>query len=204
MAGARARKQTQVARSAPQHVQTLVPPRAARTTATAVSFDPLLRFETWQELGARIGRHWNGASWWLGDWLVFGRMKYGRRYKEAVEVTGFDYQTLRNYAVVARRFPPSRRRDDLSFQHHAEVCALPDAEQDRWLDAASTHHWSRNELRRKMRWTDEDGGDPHAAGMLRLALAGEDAERWREAAERSGVALAKWARRALNDAADDG
>lgn len=64
-------------------------------------------------------------------------MKYGRRCRGAIAVTGLDYQTLRNYAVVARRFDLSRRRDSLSCQHHAEVCALSDSEQDRWLDLAS-------------------------------------------------------------------
>jgi predicted HicB family RNase H-like nuclease len=186
---------------APQRVRALAGPRAARTTATAVRFDPLLPFDTWQELGARIGRHSSGAAWWLGDWLVFGRMKYGRRYKDAVEATGFDYQTLRNYAVVARRFPPSRRRDDLSFQHHAEVCALPDFEQDLWLDAAVAHRWSRNQLRRFLRWYRAPGDTPESSGLLRLTLDGADADRWREAAERTGVALAAWARQALNEAA---
>ena len=58
--------------------------------------------------------------------------------------TGLDYQTLREYGVVARRFEWSRRRDNLSFQHHAEVCALTGAEQDRWLDLAAPNRWSRS------------------------------------------------------------
>jgi hypothetical protein len=196
-----ARDPTAIAYAASQRVRALVGPQAARTTATAVTFDPRLPYDTWQELGVRIGRHSSGAAWWLGDWLVFGRMKYGRRYKDAVEATGFDYQTLRNYAVVARRFPPSRRRDELSFQHHAEVCALPDAEQDRWLDAAGANRWSRNRLRRYLRWSGESADDPQTGGLLRLTLEGAEAARWRGAADSSGVALATWARRALNEAA---
>jgi hypothetical protein len=66
------------------------------------------------------------------NWLAFGQDKYGRRYREAIAVTGPDYETLRNYAVVARRFPSYRRRYNLTFQHHAAVCPLPDAEQDLW------------------------------------------------------------------------
>jgi hypothetical protein len=74
-------------------------------------------------------------------------MSYGRRYKEAVAATGLDYQTLRNYAVVARRFELSRRPDNLPFQYHAEVGSLSDYEQDHWLDlGAAGRHWSRNEL----------------------------------------------------------
>jgi hypothetical protein len=37
---------------------------------------------------------------------------------------------------VAARFKPSRRRDGSSWTHHAEVAALPDDEQDAWLDRA--------------------------------------------------------------------
>jgi hypothetical protein len=65
--------------------------------------------------------------------------------------TSLDYQTLRNYAWVARRFNLSRRRDALSFAHHAEVAALPDPEQDYWLRKAESESWSRNKLRREVR-----------------------------------------------------
>src|SRR3954451_21175465 len=93
----------------------------------------------------------SASAWWLGDWLIFGRMKYARRYKDAVAATGLDYLTLRNYAVVARRFEASRRRQTLSFQHHADLCAMSDEEQDRWLDLAAAGGWTRTELRRRVR-----------------------------------------------------
>jgi len=62
-----------------------------------------------------------------------------------------DYGTLRNYAWVARRFALSRRRDMLSFGHHAEVAAMPEAEQEYWLGKAEELSWSRNQLRREVR-----------------------------------------------------
>jgi hypothetical protein len=120
--------------------------RTVKPSRTSIGFDPLLPFETWKELGPRIATYATASAWWLGDWLTFGRMKYGRRYKEAIAATGLDYQTLRNYAVVARRFTPSRRRDTLSFQHHAEVCALSDDDQELWLDLAALRGWSKREL----------------------------------------------------------
>jgi hypothetical protein len=173
--------------------------RGVRSTTTGVRFDPLLPFETWKELGGRLGLYANATSWWLGDWLAFGQMKYGRRYKEAVAATGLDYQTLRNYAVVARRFEASRRRDDLTFQHHAELCALPDEEQDRWLDRAAAGNWSRNELRRRLRAAE--GRNAAAAEIFRLAVAHCQAERWREAAQRTQCGFEAWAVRVLDDAA---
>ena len=70
------------------------------------------------------------AAWCLGDWLVFGEQAYAGRYRQAIERTSLDYQTLGNYAWVAKRFSLSRRRDELSFGHHSEVAALPEPEQD--------------------------------------------------------------------------
>jgi hypothetical protein len=172
--------------------------RPVASTLTGARFHPLLPFETWMGLGAKIGTYSNATAWWLGDWLLYGRMKYGRRYKAAIEVTGLDYQTLRNYAVVARRFDPSRRRSDLSFQHHAEICAMADAEQDRWLAAASTGRWSRNELRRRIRASRTEESPPR---VLRLVVGPEQLECWREAAGCTDRGLEDWVLRSLDDAA---
>jgi hypothetical protein len=163
-------------------------------------FDPLTPFAEWTAVGARLGRHAEATCWWLGDWLSFGQMKYGTRYKAGVARTGLGYQTLRNYAVIARRFDVSRRRDNLTFQHHAEVCALSDDEQDRWLDRASVGRWSRNELRRRMR--AEGDGRTASDEIVRLAVEPGQVERWREAATRSECAFQAWARRALDEAAN--
>jgi hypothetical protein len=163
-------------------------------------FDPLLPIESWKALGAKIAFYSNATSWWLGDWLVFGRMKYGRRYKEGVALTGLEYQTLRNYAVVARRFELSRRRDNLSFQHHAELCSLPDDDQEFWLDVSAEQHWSKTELRRRVR--------AHAPGRLaagrcvavRLVVEPHREQRWREAAQDNDCALEAWILRILDEA----
>jgi hypothetical protein len=159
-------------------------------------------FETWRMLGEKIGRYSNASAWWLGDWLTFGRYKYGRDYKQAIAATGLDYQTLRNYAVVARRFPPPRRRDDLSFQHHAEVCALDDGAQDRWLELAARMAWSRNDLRRRVRAEVVPGpvaAEPH---VLALPLEPHREAAWRRAAQMSDCDLVTWIRRVLDEAAE--
>ena len=105
---------------------------SARTPYTPVGLrlPASLSFERWQALGRRIGSITNASSWWLGDWALYGEGSYGEKYKQAIAVTGLDYQTLRNYAWVAGRFDLSRRRDKLSFGHHAELAALPEHEQD--------------------------------------------------------------------------
>jgi hypothetical protein len=88
-----------------------------------------LTVSAWARIGSQITLLSNSSAWWLGDWLVYGRDNFPGRYKQAMTETSLDYQTLRNYAWVAGRFGAPRRRDGLSFQHHA-VAALPAAEQD--------------------------------------------------------------------------
>jgi hypothetical protein len=172
-----------------------------RATLTAVQFDPLLPFQAWTYLGIKIAHYSNGSRWWLGDWLLFGRHKYGSRYRDAIDATGLDYQTLRNYAVVARRFEPSRRREMLSFQHHAELCALDDENQDRWLDRAVASGWSRTELRRRVRASTAGLVAPRPA-TVRVGVDGVRARRWRLAAQTCGLDVETWIERMLDEAAD--
>jgi hypothetical protein len=114
-------------------------------------------------------------------------------------VTGLDYQTLRNYASVARRFELSRRRDKLTFQHHAVVRALTDEEQDHWLTLAEENHWSRNELRRaiRARKLSNSGDDPISSGSrlgdpLTISPPPARLARWRAEAEKAGLELEEW------------
>ena len=153
-----------------------------------------MTFGTWVAVGRRILEISNSSGWWLGDWLVYGQDAYGERYKMALEATSLDYQTLKNYAWVARRFAPSRRRVTLSVQHHAEVASLSDAEQDLWLRRAERLGWSRNELRKRL--SDQrhaeraDRGEVEVTCRVKVTAARE--QRWREAAALCDRSLAEW------------
>jgi hypothetical protein len=177
--------------------------RGAVPSRIGMRFDPRLPFDEWSRLGKQLSLHANASTWWLGDWLAFGREKYGRRYKQAVLITGLDYQTLRNYAVVSRRFELSRRRDKLSFQHHAAVCALSSEDQDLWLSRAEAYGWTRNELRRRLR-AGQAGAlavSDHAE-LLRLLVEPLRKRRWCEAAARTECALDAWILQALDHEAE--
>ncbi|MEU1041039.1 LmbU family transcriptional regulator [Streptomyces sp. NPDC005907] len=126
--------------------------RQATVQKSGMTFPQNLPERSWEQIGTNLRELVNSSAWWLADWLLYGEATYGwRRYKEAIERTGLDYQTLRNYAWVARRFEHHRRHDSLSFAHHAEVTRLAPAEQDYWLRKAEAQKWSRNELRRALR-----------------------------------------------------
>jgi hypothetical protein len=126
-------------------------PERVRVPRMGLELPRRLGFEAWQRIGTQLSAAVSSSAWCLGDWLVYGQAAFSGRYRDALEQTSLDYQTLRNYAWVARRFPLSRRRDNLSFGHHAETAALPGPEQDFWLRKAADHRWSRNQLRQEIR-----------------------------------------------------
>jgi hypothetical protein len=171
--------------------------------ATQLSLPTDLSIDDWQNIGQDICRISNASAWWLGDWLIFGTDKYPDRYRRAIAETSLDYQTLRNYAWIARRFPRERRRSSLSFQHHVEVAALSEAEQDHWLDFAETFKWSRNELRRQIKASYEEDIQPDrfTAVSLHLQVPGDLMQRCRKTAVQHGTDLVEWIYSTLDKAA---
>jgi hypothetical protein len=108
-------------------------------------------FEEWARHGHRLGAAGRGASWWIGDWLNYGEAKYGEHYIRASVITGYEVQSLMNMAYVASHFEISRRRENVSWSHHAELAALPPGEQDAWLDRVEAARISVRELRQERR-----------------------------------------------------
>jgi hypothetical protein len=183
--------------------------RKCRTAPSALQLGDSLPFEDWITVGQNLDRFMRASAWWLGDWLVYGERAYGQRYKAALSVTSLDYQTLRNYAWVARSVEASRRRDSLSFQHHAALAALPEPEQELWLQRAERYRWSRNELRRHLlasrrpspTTADTDAPEPDAI-VLRIQVPKGRQRRWREAASAVNRGLMDWIAEAADQAAD--
>lgn len=167
-----------------------------------------LSFDNWQRTGSQISKLADLSSWCLGDWLAYGECQYTSRYRRAVEIVGLNYQTLRNYAWVARRFDLSRRRDNLSFQHHMEVAKLPPAEQDWWLDKATEHGWTTSRLRQRIRAgrsADNSEDNSGSVGVLvpRLKAEQERIDRWRVAAEQANMDFLAWMTASLDRAASN-
>ncbi|HTZ25591.1 MAG TPA: LmbU family transcriptional regulator [Streptosporangiaceae bacterium] len=177
--------------------------RVALTKRTALSLPENLPLDSWKQIGEQIHIISDASAWWIGDWLRYGRDKYPDRYKRAIGETSLEYQTLRNYAWVAGRFDPSRRRDGLSFQHHLEVAALPQDQQDLWLERAERSRWSRNDLRAELRCYRDDPAGIHPLPMaaVQLRVPAERRQLWQDAAARAGLELQEWMSTALDLAA---
>ena len=178
-----------------------------RVRANGLLLPPGMSFDVWQRVGGHVLQAAESISWWVGDWLVFGQHTYGERYQQAIAQTSLDYQTLRNYAWVAKKFPLSRRRDTLSLGHHSEVAALTEAEQDTWLARAERFGWSRNELRRRLRAARQAGRSaigPAKTALthsVKLKVSAQQHDRWRAAAEQRNRAVDDWIVETLDQAA---
>ena len=124
---------------------------AARLATTAWSPHVPLSVSDWMRQGRLLGTLGRATGWWIGDWMRYGSTRYGDRYAGASRVTGYDVQSLMNMAYVAGRFDAPRRREALSFSHHAELASLPPDEQDLWLDRAESSKLSVRSLRAELR-----------------------------------------------------
>ena len=181
------------------------PPRCSQvmTTKVGLQMPPGMPFEEWERAGHQLSGIIDSSSWWLGDWLVFGKDHYVNRYQHGIRAVGLQYQTLRNYAWVSRRFELSRRRPALTFQHHAELASLPVDQQETWLDRAEQNRWTTKQLRRAIRVSREipEQADVPERPTHRLELPGSRLQRWQQAAEQSGIDFEQWVLASLDGAA---
>lgn len=163
-----------------------------------------LAFSEWERAGRRLSGLVDSSAWWLGDWLVYGKDNYVDRYQRGIQAAGLQYQTLRNYAWVSRRFDLERRRAMLSFQHHAEVASLPVTEQEFWLDRAEQMKWTTKQLRRSIRLAreEQERDDSPSEKQRRLAVPGNRFQLWHKAADQSGIEFEQWVMAALDNAAE--
>ncbi|MBQ6641595.1 MAG: LmbU family transcriptional regulator [Saccharopolyspora sp.] len=162
--------------------------------------------EDWRAIGETLATVSSASAWWIGDWLVYGQDAYPDRYKRAIDRTMLDYQTLRNYSWVARKFAPSRRRKSLSFQHHVEVAGLRPEEQDHWLELSEKFKWSKNALRKQIKNSSERAAGECADSSfnVQLELNQNRVQSWESAAQRSNRSLQSWIVSTLDAAADNG
>lgn len=124
--------------------------RDVKPTVTWKPKRDLARHE-WLVVGKRLGGISRCNQWWLGDWVRYGTEKWGEKYTQAAKITGYDPRSLANMASIAGAFDSSRRRDDLTWSHHVAVAALPEVEQETWLDRAAAENLSVADLRTELR-----------------------------------------------------
>ncbi|MGW2089146.1 LmbU family transcriptional regulator [Streptomyces sp. NPDC001880] len=173
------------------------------TTRVGLQMPPDLSFDSWQRAGGQLAGVVDSSSWWLGDWLVYGKDHYADRYQLGIRTAGLKYQTLRNYAWVARRFDMQRRRSGLTFQHHAEVASLTVDMQEAWLNEAENKAWTTKQLRNAIKAVETTDSTEVARqdAIRQLTVPENRIGRWNKAAEQSGIKFEKWVLATLDSAA---
>jgi hypothetical protein len=136
------------------------------SSLTAVAWIPVRDIEQgeWVAVGRRLGGLVRCSQWWIGDWVRYGSARCGERYVAAARITGYDVDSLRNMVWIASHFVPARRRDNLTWSHHAALVTLDAAEQDRWLDRAVSQRLSVADLRIELRAARRGDRDVEGAG----------------------------------------
>jgi hypothetical protein len=177
--------------------------RFAITRRTSLVLANQLPLTAWRSVGEYLVLVADSSAWWIGDWLVYGSTRYPDRYQKALAETSLDYQTLKNYAWVARKFVPARRREGLSFQHHVEVAALCEREQDLWLDMAEKLRWTRNQLRTNIRTSRTGSSLPPGTRLsaFELNVTARQRELWQAAANAARLSLCQWMIKVLDSSA---
>lgn len=122
----------------------------------SLTFTGRVSYDEWMAKGKSLSSVvtvWqNHIRWWIGDWLVYGEQMFPDRYSQACEASLYDVGSLRNASWVCRNVPPENRREELSFEHHAQVASLKNSEeQRRWLQIAVDEKMNVRELRKSIR-----------------------------------------------------
>jgi hypothetical protein len=97
---------------------------------------PDLSTEAWEAIGDAADALNQLTKWCKGDWWINGEHRHGARRAlfENGRWSGLTYDSCCNAGTVCRAFEIPRRREKLTFSHHAEVASLPRDQQDQLLD----------------------------------------------------------------------
>jgi hypothetical protein len=108
-------------------------------------------------------------QWWAADYVAKGEQVFSQLYPQAITLfKKIQPSTLKSYASVSRKVPPSRRRNDLTFSHHRAVTKLKAAEQRQMLKRAAEGNWSAKELAKQVNGGGESG--PTTRELLHAAV----------------------------------
>ena len=153
-------------------------------TPTGIQFNEELSFDEWDALGQKLAPIGKSIGFIIGDWINYGEGRYGEKYEDAIKRTGMAYQTLRDFAYVARKVELSFRNDKLDFVHHRVVAKLKSPEeQQHWLKMAVKHKLGKRRLQKSINFgrlatEKEVQGDPADRGYVTYLALLNRIRRW--------------------------
>lgn len=108
-------------------------------------------YDEWYQVGEHL-RYLEGSLMWaIGDWLNYGKQKYGEMYAQATEETGYSKDTCRHAKWVSGQFELCRRLHNVPWDFYQSVAAQPEDIRDKLLAQAEKEKWTLRELRKATR-----------------------------------------------------
>lgn len=104
--------------------------------------------EEWASIGKQLLVGNKVLNWCIGDWLVFGEKK---NFASLSNELGFDEGYLRNLKWVAKEFPMSLRRDDVSHKHYQILAPLEKSKRKEWINTIVKENLSTRDLTSRIR-----------------------------------------------------
>ena len=132
-----------------------------------------LNAAAWLRFGVALRAAGVRQPWILGDWIRVGTARFQPTYIEVSGLTGYNVQTLRNVAHVARGFVVERRRAHVPWSAHALLVSLALADQEYWLTRAEADGLTLHQLRSLVRVTIPSGVQRPSSPTARCVLCGQ-------------------------------
>lgn len=138
---------------------------------TALTIGKPLTLDKFRELLAGLDAMAVGHQFWVGDAAVYGEEHFDEHdfHQAVADALTLEPHTITNYRWVAKSVEPSRRREELTWSHHAEVARLTPAQQAAMLKRAVDKAWGVRELRDAVALKYPQAGDtrePHEPSEL--------------------------------------
>ena len=104
---------------------------ADQYSATDLIIPPDLSWDAWVQKLQAVQLMAQGHQWWLGLLLDYGELRWGEKYAQAAEDTGYKPETCRKALYVYRRVQSGIRIPELEYSHHVIVAPLePDQQRE--------------------------------------------------------------------------
>jgi hypothetical protein len=130
-------------------------------------------FKTWAASRSLVLANYDAGRWTLTDWAVTGVERFGDSANHIL-ANDAERHLFRQALLVGRKFPRDKRHARLSWWHHLEVVALPEADAHTWLTKAEKNAWPTKDLRTEIRRAlaiDGPDTDRRDAGWLPTEIA---------------------------------
>ena len=121
----------------------------ARFSPTELRISEGIEEQEWMQIGRALAHICMATYWWIGDFILYGKNHYGVRvsYDLAQQATAFSRNVLYSCVRVARRFPPERRVEALTFYHHSVLCKFLPELSDKLLEEAVEYGYTARQIR---------------------------------------------------------